>query len=354
MFITSSVYPYVWERCHRDVLVGCWQSRWHRFHRALHTCIVALLVLVFIPSATAQTFPTKPIKLVVPNAPGGAADITARTVGQKLSEALGQPVVVENKPSAGGVIAGEQVAKSDADGHTILLISSGTAVSAALFKSLPFDTQKDFAPVSKLASFDLAIAVAADGKFKTFAELLAYAKANPGKLNIGTPQVGTTQNLAAEFFKSTAGIDVQVVPFNGTPPVIAALRGGNIDAMVEILGPLMPQITSKVLRPVALLGDQRAAVLPDVPIAREAGGSLANFSAASWNGLAVPAKTPKDIVAKLNRELVRILALPDVKQRLADLTLVAQSSTPEQQAQLLDSDIKKWANVIERSKIQKQ
>lgn len=316
--------------------------------------VSALIAVVFAATASAQTFPTKPIKIVVPNAPGGAADITARTVGQKLSEALGQPVVIENKPSAGGIIAGEQVAKSEADGHTILLISSGTAVSEALFKALPFDTRKDFAPVSKLASFDLAIAVAESGNFKTFAEWLAYAKANPGKLNMGTPQVGTTQNLAAELFKSAAGIDVQVVPFNGTPPVIAALRGGNIDAMVEILGPLMPQITSKALRPLALLGDQRAVVLPGVPTAREAGGSLANFSAASWNGLAVPAKTPKDIVAKLNRELVRILALPDVKQRLYDLMLVAQSSTPEQLAQLLDSDIKKWTDVIERAKIQKQ
>ena len=314
----------------------------------------ALIAVVFAATASAQTFPTKPIKIVVPNAPGGAADITARTVGQKLSEALGQPVVIENKPSAGGIIAGEQVAKSEADGHTILLISSGTAVSEALFKALPFDTRKDFAPVSKLASFDLAIAVAESGNFKTFAEWLAYAKANPGKLNMGTPQVGTTQNLAAELFKSAAGIDVQVVPFNGTPPVIAALRGGNIDAMVEILGPLMPQITSKALRPLALLGGQRAVVLPCVPTAREAGGSLANFSAASWNGLAVPAKTPKDIVAKLNRELVRILALPDIKQRLYDLMLVAQSSTPEQLAQLLDSDIKKWTDVIERAKIQKQ
>ena len=357
MFISSSVHSYLRERCHRDVSVGCWQSRLHRSQRVamvLHTAVAALIALSFSVAASAQPFPTKPIKIIVPNAPGGAADITARTVGQKLSEALGQPVVIENKPSAGGVIAGEQVAKADADGHMILLISSGTAVSAALFKSLPFDTRKDFAPVSKLASFDLAIAVAEGGKFKTFAELLAFAKANPGKLNIGTPQIGTTQNLAAELFKSAAGIDLQVVPFNGTPPVIAALRGGNIDAMVEILGPLMPQITSKALRPIALLGDQRSAVLPDVPIAREAGGSLANFSAASWNGLAVPAKTPKDVAAKLNRELVRILALPDVKQRLADLTLVAQSSTPEQLAQLLDSDIKKWADVIERAKIQKQ
>lgn len=321
--------------------------------RALRGATV-LLAIATMGTATAQSYPVRAVRIVVPNAAGGAADITARTVGQKLSEAFGQPVVIENKPSAGGIVAGEQVAKSDADGHTLLLISSGTAVSAALFKSLPFDARKDFAPVSKLASFDLVIAVAEPGKFKTLSELLAYAKANPGKLNIGTPQVGTTQNLAAELFKSAAGIDVQVVPFNGTPPVIAALRGGNIDAMVEILGPLMPQIASKALRPVALLGDQRAAALPDVPIAREVGGSLASFSAASWNGIAVPAKTPKDVVTRLNRELVRILALPDVKQRLADLTLVAQSSSPEQLAQLLDGDIKKWASVIESARIQKQ
>lgn len=304
--------------------------------------------------ASAQAFPSKPIKLVVPNAAGGAADITARTVGQKLSEALGQPVVIENRPSAGGIIAGEQVAKSEPDGHTILLVSSGTAVSASLFKSLPFDTVKDFAPVSKLASFDLTLAVADNSKFKTLADLLAFAKANPGKLNVGTPQVGTTQNLAAEYFKAASGVDFQIVPFNGTPAVITALRGGSLDAMVDILGPLMPQVKSNALRPLALLGDSHATQLPGVPMAKEAGGSIANFSAASWNGLSVPAKTPKDVVAKLNRELVRILALPDVKQRLADLTLVAQSSTPEQLSAALDNDIKRWAGVIERAKIPKQ
>lgn len=329
----------------------------NRIHAACLAIAASLCAAAVSGVSTAQTFPTKPLKIVVPNAPGGAADITARTVGQKLSEALGQPVVIENKPSAGGVVAGEQVAKAEADGHTLLLVSSGTAVSAALFKALPFDTRNDFAPVSKLASFDLAIAIADDGKggrFKNFAELLAYARAHPGKLNIGTPQVGTTQNLAAEYFKSVAGVDVQVVPFNGTPPVIAALRGGNIDAMVDILGALMPQINSKALRPLALLGDKRAAQLPEVPAAHEAGGSLAKFSAASWNGLAVPGKTPKDIVARLNRELLRILALPEVRQKFADLTLVAESSSPEQLAGTLERDIARWSGVIERARIARQ
>ena len=324
---------------------------------SLHSIVcaaVGLIACTIALTVTAQTFPSKPIRIIVPNAAGGAADITARTVGQKLAEALGQPVIIENKPSAGGIIAAELVAKSEPDGHTMLLISSGTAVSAALFKSLPFDTRKDFAPVSKLASFDLVIAVADNSRFKTLNDLLAFAKANPGKLNIGTPQVGTTQNLAAELFKNAAGVDIQVIPFNGTPPVITALRGSNLDAMIDILGPLMPQIASKALRPLALLGDGRSTTLPEVPAMHEAGGALGKFSAASWNGLAVPAKTPKEIVTKLNREIVRILALPDVKQRLNDLTLVAQSSTPEQLAALLDGDIKRWADVIERAKISKQ
>jgi tripartite-type tricarboxylate transporter receptor subunit TctC len=304
--------------------------------------------------AAAQAFPTKPLKLVVPNAAGGAADLTARTVGQKLADALGQPVVIDNRPSAGGIVAGEAVARAPADGHTLLLVSSGTAVSAALFKSLPFDTQKDFAPVSMLATFDLGIVVAQDSRFKTLAELVAYAKANPGKLNIGTPQIGTTQNLAAELFKSTAGIDAQIVPFNGTPPVITAVRGGQLDAMLDILGPLMSQISGKALRPLAVLGAKRTALLPDTPAARETGGSLANFDVASWNGLAVPAATPKAVVARLSKETNAALALPDVKQKLLDLSLIAQGSTPEQLAGQLDREIKRWGEVIVRANIPKQ
>jgi len=309
--------------------------------------------LLLADSAT-PAFPAGPVHIVVPNAPGGAADLTARAVGQKLSVALGQPVIVENKPGAGGVVAGEQVARARADGHTLLLVSSGTAVSAALFKSLPFDTLKDFAPVSLLATFDLAIAVNAAGRFRTLAELLDYAQAHPGKLNIGTAQIGTTQNLAAELFKSTAGIQAQVVPFNGTPPVITALRGGEIDAMVEILGPVLPQITSGALRALAVLGGKRAPQLPQVPAVRESGGALANFNVASWNGLAVPAKTPAAVVLRLNRELQAILSQPDVGTRLLELNLVAQGSTPAELRERLANDVRRWSDVIERAKIPKQ
>lgn len=314
------------------------------------------LALLASVSSMAQSpaFPSKTIKIVVPNAAGGAADITARTVGQKLAEALGQAVVIENKPSAGGIVAGEMVARAEPDGHTMLLISSGTAVSASLFKNLPFDTVKDFTPVSKLATFDLVIASAEGGRFKTFAELLAYGRANPGKLNIGTPQVGTTQNLAAELFLSSSGLSAQIVPFNGTPPVITALRGGSVDAMIEIVGPLMPQIKSNAVRPLALLGDKRSASMPDVPAVREAGGPLAKFQASSWNGLAVPSHTPREVVLRLSREIQTIMDMPDVKKRLSDVNLNAQGSTPEQAADVLAADIRRWHDVIVKAKIDKQ
>lgn len=297
---------------------------------------------------------SRPLRIVVPNGAGGAADITARTVGQKLAEALGQPVVIDNRPSAGGIVAGELVARAEPDGNTLLLISSGTAVSAALFKSLPFDTQKDFAPVSLLATFDLALVVSEGSRFRSLAELLAHARAHPGQLNIGTPQIGTTQNLAAELFKATAAIDVQVVPFNGTPPVINALRGGQIDAQVDILGPLMPQITAGALRPLAVLGATRAPQLPQVPTARESGAALASFSVGSWNGLAAPARTPAAVVERLSREVQAALALPDVKKRLLDLNLNARGSSPAQLADHLDADIRRWQEVIARAKIARQ
>jgi len=302
--------------------------------------------------ASAQTFPSKPVRIIVPFGAGGVADLTARTVGQKLSESLGQPVVIENKPGAGGIVAGEAVAKADPDGHTLLLMSNGTAVSAGMFKSLPFDTVKDFIPISTLGFFDIAIVTPAESKFKTLGELLAFAKANPGKLNLGTINIGSTQNLAAELFKTTSGADVQIVPFNGTPAVVTALRGGQIDAAVEILGPILPQINAKALRALAVTGEKRAAVLPDVPTAKESG--LPTFVASSWNALAAPAKTPKDVVARLHKEIAAALNSPDIKKKLADLNVDAYSSTPEQASELLSSEIKRWGAVIVRAKIPQQ
>jgi tripartite-type tricarboxylate transporter receptor subunit TctC len=324
----------------------------------MHPFIALLIAGTFSFSSLAQgqlaAFPSKPIKIIVPNAAGGAADITSREVGQKLAEAFGGSVVIENKPSAGGIVAGEIVSKAAPDGHTLLLVSSGTAVSAALFKSLPFDTLKDFVPVSKLANFDLVIASSDRGKFNTLADVLAYARANPGKLNIGTPQIGSTQNLAAELFKSMAGIEAQLVPFNGTPPVISALRGGEIDIMVEILGPLVTQFNGKTLRPLAVMSERRTPQFADVPTVRESGGSLATFNASSWNGFAAPAKTPKDVIVKLNLEIQKALKNPDVIKRLEALSLHPGGSTPEALGELLANDTKRWGDVILRAKISKQ
>ena len=317
--------------------------------------LLAAVALSFNPMANAQTaatFPSKPLKIVVPFGAGGIADLTARTVGTKMAELLGQPVVVENKPGAGGIAAGDLVAKSEPDGTTMLLMSNGTAVTASLFKSLPYDTAKDFATVSTLGFFDIALITKADSPYKTMAELLAFAKANPGKLNLGTINIGSTQNLAAELFKSTADINVQIVPFNGTPAVITALRGSQIDAAVEILGPVKTQIDAKAINALAVFGLKRSASLPNVPTARESG--LPSMNAASWNALAVSAKTPKDIVAKLHGAVATALASPDVKKRLADLGVEAGSSSPEVLGDLLKAEIKRWGDVINRANIAKQ
>lgn len=314
----------------------------------------ALALLGAAGTASAQAaFPSRPLRLVVPNAAGGAADLTARAVGQKLAAALGQPVVVDNRPSAGGVVAGELVARAEPDGHTLLLISSGTAVSAALFKKLPFDTLADFAPVSQMARFDLAIAVAENSRFRTLADLLAHARANPGKLNIGTPQIGTTQNLAAELLKLSAGVDAQVVPFNGTPPVVTAVRGGEIDVLVDILGPLMPHLQGKALRALAVLGRERAPELPEVPAVRESGSALAGFDVSSWNGLAMPAKTPPAVVDKLSRAVQAAVSQDDVKKQLQALNMRAQGSSPAALRDFLAADIRRWSDVIAKAKLPK-
>ena len=320
--------------------------------RLRQTWVGALCLLLSVGAVQAQAFPTKAVRIVVPFGAGGVADLTARTVGQKLSELLGQPVLIDNKPGAGGVAAGDAVAKAEPDGHTLLLMSNGTAVSAGLFKSLPFDTLRDFAPISTLATFDIAVITTAESRFKTLGELVVFAKANPGKLNVGTINIGSTQNLAAELFKSAAGIDMQIVPFNGTPAVVTALRGGQIDAAVEILGPVMTQINAKALRALAVTGAKRSLVLPDVPTANESG--IVGLNASSWNGLAAPAKTPPAVIARLNKDIAAAVNSPDVRKKLHDLNVEAQSSSPEQAAELLAAEIRRWGEVIVRAKIPTQ
>lgn len=313
---------------------------------------VALVAATLASAGWAQGFPSKPLKIIVPFGAGGVADLTARTVGQKLSQTLGQPVVIENKPGAGGIGASDTVAKSAPDGHTLLLMSNASAVTATLFKSLPYDTVRDFTPVSTLGFFDIAVVTAADSKFKTMGDLLAYAKANPGKLNIGSINIGSTQNLAAELFKSNAGFDMQIVPFNGTPAVVNALRGGQIDAAVEILAPMMGQIKGGALRALAVTSEKRSVLLPDVPTAKESG--LPAYVASSWNALAVPAGTPKDVVARLHREVAAAVNDPEVSKRLRELNIEPRASTPEQTQAFLQSEIKRWGDVIIKANVPRQ
>ena len=303
-------------------------------------------------TAGSSTFPTKALRIVVPFGAGGVADLTARTVSKRMAETLGQPVLVDNRPGAGGVVAADLVAKADPDGHTLLLISNGTAVSAGLMKQLPYDPLRDFKSVGLLATFDIALVVPVDSRFANLGQLLQWARENPGRLNIGSINIGSTQHLTAEWFKLVAGIQAQVVPFNGTPAVLTALRGGQVDMAVEILGPVLPQLRGKALRALAVTSERRATALPDVPTAQEQG--LKGLLASSWNGLAVPARTPAAAIERLNREIVAALQTPAVRQQLLDLNLEPQPGTPAQAHEWLQQEIRDWGQVIERAGIPKQ
>ena len=303
-------------------------------------------------AALAQAFPVKPLRIVVPFAAGGVGDLTARIVAQRLTETLGQPVVIENRPGAGGVVAADTVAKAAPDGHTLFLMSNGTAVSAGLFRQLPFDTIKDFTPISTLGHFDIVVVTAADSPYKTLADVVAAAKASPNRLNLGSINIGSTQHLAAELFKSSADMDIQVVPFNGTPALVNAMRGKQVDVAVEILGPVLSHVRSGAMRVLAVMGDKRSSVLPDVPTALESG--FKGLVASSWNALAAPSKTPPAVVQRLHADIAAALATPDVRKKLADLNVDAHASTPAQAAELLAADIRRWGAVIERAGIPKQ
>ncbi len=313
---------------------------------------LAALSLTMSLGASAQDYPQKLITIIVPFGPGGVADLTVRLVAQKMAKSMGQPIIVENRPGAGGIAAANAVAKARPDGYTLFLMSNGTAVSANLFKKLPFDTQKDFAPISTLGYFDLALLVNKQVPVKSVADFIAYAKANPGKLNIGTINRGSTQNLAAELFVSMAGIDALIVPYKGSPEVLTATGTGELNASFEILSPALPQIKSGAFNAIAVTSAKRFGGLPNVPTVAESG--LPNYQATSWNALAAPAKTPQPVIDRLAREINAAVADPDVKARLLALGIVAQGGTPASTSKLLATDTAKWGAVIARAGIEKQ
>ncbi len=314
-----------------------------------------LLLLALLPiclgAAAQSAFPSKPITIIVPFGAGGVADITARTVGQAMAVALKQAVVIDNRPSAGAIVGSAAVANAAPDGYTLLLMSNANAVSAGLFKKLPYDPVKGFAPIGTLGYFDLALFVADKSPLKTVQDLVARAKAQPGQVTIGTIAVGSTQNLAAEMFKATAGIDALVVPYNGTPAVQTALLAGQVDVGFEVLSPMLPQIATgpRGLRPLAVTSDRRFAGLPQVPTVQESG--VPHFSVASWNALAAPAGTPPAVVETLNAAIRTAVGNPDVQRRLQTLGVRAQASTSAEAVQLLTSEIQRWKQVITAAKI---
>ena len=302
-------------------------------------------------AAHAQPYPSKPIRLLVPFGPGGVGDITSRAVMQKMSESIGQQIIIDNRPSAGGIVATETVAKSDPDGYTLYLMNNTNAVSAAMFKQLPYDTVKDFETVSTIGGFSIVVLVSPESPAKTIKELVSLVKAGSGKFNIGSINIGTTQHLSAELFKSIGSLDITTVPFNNTAGVLTALRGGSVQVAMEFLPPVLGQIRANTLRAVAVSSLTRSPMLPNVPTLNESG--LAGYEVNSWNGIAVAAKTPKAIVARLNKEIHAAVNSPLIAQRFQELGVSQNLSTPEGMRKLMVEEIAKWNALIDKTKIQR-
>ena len=302
-------------------------------------------------SAASQAYPARPIRILLPFGPGGVTDITARLVAQRLSDSMQQQVIIDNRPSAGGIVATETAMKADPDGYTLLWLNSGHAVSVSLLKSLPYDPVRDFVPISSIGFFALALAVNGNSPLKTVPALIAQAKANP-KFNFGITNVGSTNHVSAELFKSMTGLETQVVPFKTTPALIGAARSNEAQAIFEFLSPVLPHLKSGALTALAVTSANRYSGLPDVPTIAESG--YPGYEASAWNSLAAPAKTPKAIIARLNREVNAALALPELRQRLHDLGIEARPSTPEALGALLVAEIAKWKSVVEKAKIERQ
>lgn len=316
--------------------------------------VLLLLALAFPQrQAVADTkYPNKAVRIVLPFAAGGVADITARIVAERLGAKLGGRFYVENQPGAGGIAAARTVISSPPDGLTLALLSNGTAISVSLFKNLPFDPLKDFAPISSLGFFDFIFATNSDSEFKTLADFIVAAKAKPGSLNVGTINIGSTQNLSAELFKTAADVDFVIIPYRGTPEVLVSTMQGNLALMIDSYSAMKGNLADKKIRALASTGPVRSESTPDMPTVQESG--VAKYDVVSWNALFAPAGTPPEIIKILNQALQEILAEPDVKKRLLELGIEAKAGTPEEISARLTSDIEKWRKVIEKAGIQKQ
>jgi len=314
--------------------------------------LAAAALAVVCGAAAAQAYPAKPIRFLLPFAPGGIGDITARIVAQKMSDNIGQQVVVDNRPGAGMIISASAALQAPADGYTMLLAGNGTAITTSLFKSLPYDILRDFTQVATLASFDLVLLVNADSKFTSLADMLAFARSNPGKLNFGTINPGSTQFLSAELFKSVAGINAQTVPFKATPALVIALRSHSVDVAFDFMPAVLSQLQSNAIRALGVASTRRYAKLPNTPTIAE--GGVANYIVSSWNAVSVRAETPRVVVDRLNKEIVAAVNSPEVRQKLLELGAESRPSTVEQARELMISEIARWKGVIERAGIERQ
>jgi tripartite-type tricarboxylate transporter receptor subunit TctC len=325
--------------------------------RAVPRLLVAiaglLMAVLVVPPAHGEAhYPDRPVRIVVPFAAGGVADITVRIVAERLGDKLGQRFYVENQPGAGGIAAARTVIASAPDGYTLALLSNGTAVSVSLFNKLPFDPLKDFAPISSLGFFDFIFTTTASSPFRTLGDFIAAAKARPGALNVGTINIGSTQNLSAELFKTAAGIDFTIVPYRATPEVAVSLLQGDIAVMIDSYAAVKGNLADGKFRALASSGPVRSPSTPDLATVRE--GGVTGYDVVSWNALFAPAATPPEIVKTLNGALLDILADAEVKKRLLELGIEAKASTPQEISARLTSDIEKWRQVIKNAGIQKQ
>jgi tripartite-type tricarboxylate transporter receptor subunit TctC len=326
--------------------------------RAFSQAAIAIAAAgAFVPFASGSSlaqasYPTRPVRVILPFAAGGQADITARLVADRLGEKLGQRFVIENQAGPGGIVAARSVLSAPADGYTLGLATNGTSISVAIYNSLPFDPVKDFVTISTLGYFDLVLATNYESPFRTLPDFIKAAREQPGKLNIGTISVGSTQELGAELFKASAGLNVQIVPYRSTPDVIIGLIRNDVQLMVDFYAPMESTLEQNRIRAVATSGPVRTEYLSGVPPVSEAG--VPGYEVTAWNGLFAPKGTAPAIVELLNRNVRDILAIPDIKTRFASLGIEAKGSTPEELKSRLQSDIGKWAAVIERAGIPKQ
>ena len=316
--------------------------------RGLILAGVAAVVFAAMPPAQAA-WPEKPVRVVLPFGAGGVGDATARIVAEKLSDKLGQRFQIENMPGPGGISAARAVTTAQPDGYTLGLLSNGTAAAMATFKKLPFDPLTEFEMVSSMGEFDAVLVVSAKSEFKTLGDLIKAAKANPGKINLGTITAGSTQNLGGEYFKSAAGIDVVIVPYKNSPDIVVGLLRNDVQAMLDFPPAVKGQVDSGDLRVLATLAEKRSRVFPNAPTAAEQG--MKGFRVYSWNGIFAPKGTPKEIITKLNTAIREVLAMKDVQEQLAKLSIEGAPSTPEELMQRLKDDAANLNKVVDKAGI---